>query len=353
MLRLLKPSKRVGLPPGTLEPSPEPTAEDVTITVIDYDEDQVQEKQVETVDECFSFKDRPTVTWINVNGIHDVKIIEKLGEHFGLHTLVLEDIMHIGQRPKIEDFENLLFVVIRMLRFDEETGQVAAEQVSLVLGEGFVISFQEREGDVFEPIRQRIREAKGRIRRKGSDHLAYALLDTIVDNYFIILERLGQRIEEIETTLVGEPTPESLQVIHGLRTEMVFLRQSIWPLREVIGSLERGESPLVQESTQIFLRDLYDHTIQVIETTESFREMVGGLRDTYLSSISNRMNEVMKVLTIIATIFIPLTFIAGIYGMNFSYMPELQWRSGYFLALSVMVVVAAAMGVYFRRKKWL
>ena len=353
MLRLLKPSKRVGLPPGTLVPSREVAAEEITITVIDYDEGHVQEKQVQTVEECFPFRDQPTVTWINVNGIHDVDIMEKLGGHFGLHSLVLEDIMHIGQRPKVEEFENYLFIIIRMLRFDEENDQVIAEQVSLVLGEGFVISFQEREGDVFEPVRQRIREAKGRIRSKGSDHLAYALMDTIVDNYFIILEKLGQRIEEIEETLVGDPTPESLQVIHGLRTEMVFLRQSVWPLREVISSLERGESALVHQTTQVFLRDLYDHTIQVIETTESFREMIAAMRDTYLSSISNRMNEVMKVLTIIATIFIPLTFIAGIYGMNFSYMPELHWRWGYFLALSAMAVVAAVMRFYFRRKKWL
>jgi len=354
MLKLFKKaSKKVGLPPGTLVQIEEKKTEKVKINIIDYDEAQFQEKEAETVEECFPFKDKPTVTWINIDGIHQVEIIEKIGTYFGIHSLILEDIMNTGQRPKMEDFEDYIFVVVKMIYYDEKDNEIKAEQVSLLLGSNFVISFQEREGDVFNPMRERIRKAKGRIRKMKADYLAYALIDTIVDHYFIVLEKLGEKIEGMEEELVTNPTPETLQTIHTLKRELIFLRKSVWPLREVISVLERGESSLIDESTGIYLRDVHDHTIQVIDTIETFRDMVSGMLDIYLSSISNKMNEVMKVLTIIATIFIPLTFVAGLYGMNFKYIPELEWHWGYPISLSVMGAIGMSMVVYFRRKKWL
>jgi magnesium transporter len=354
MLELFrKTSKKVGLSPGSLVHIGEKKVEKVRITVIDYDVDQFQEKEVETIEECFPFKDTPTVTWINIDGLHEVQIIEKIGEHFAIHPLIQEDIVHTGQRPKMEDMESYIFVVARMLFYNDETREIESEQVSLILGPNYVISFQEKEGDIFDPVRERIRKGKGRIRRMKADYLAYALVDTLVDNYFIILENLGEKIEGMEDELVANPRPQTLQTIHILKREMIFLRKSVWPLREVISSLERGEPSLIDPSTEMYFRDVYDHTIQVMDTVETFRDMVSGMLDTYLSSLSNRMNEVMKVLTIIATIFIPLTFVAGIYGMNFEFMPELKWHWGYFAALGLMVVIFIGMVFYFKRKRWL
>jgi magnesium transporter len=354
MLELFrKTSKKVGLSPGSLVHIGEKKVEKVRITVIDYDVDQFQEKEVETIEECFPFKDTPTVTWINIDGLHEVQIIEKIGEHFAIHPLIQEDIVHTGQRPKMEDMESYIFVVARMLFYNGEMGEVESEQVSLILGSNYVISFQEKVGDILDPVRERIRNGRGRIRKMKADYLAYALIDTLVDNYFVILEKLGEKIEGMEDELVTNPTSETLQAIHILKREMIFLRKSVWPLREVINGLERGESPLIYESTGMYFRDVYDHTIQVMDTVETYRDMVSGMLDTYLSSLSNRMNEVMKVLTIIATIFIPLTFVAGIYGMNFEFMPELKWHWGYFAALGLMVVIFIGMVFYFRRKRWL
>jgi magnesium transporter len=325
----------------------------VRISVTDYDETQFEQEVVKTVEECFPFKDKPTVTWINIDGLHDVKVIEKLGHYFGLHPLLLEDILNTEQRPKMEDFGDYIFLVVKMLNYDDKTEQIEAEQVSLILGPNWVISFQEREGDVFDPLRDRLRKGKGRIRKMGADYLAYALVDAIVDHYFIILEEFGEKIEDTETELATNPTRETLQAIRTTKKEMIFLRKSVWPLRELVSGLERGESPLIHESTGVYLRDVYDHTVQVIDTVESFRDMISGMLDIYLSSISNRMNEVMKVLTIFAAIFIPLTFVAGIYGMNFEFMPELRWHFGYFGVLIGMASVAGGMLVYFRRKRWL
>jgi magnesium transporter len=345
--------KKIGLPPGTPVFVGEKKVEKAKITIIDYDEKQFQEQEVKTIEECFPFKDTSTVTWINIDGVHQVDIIEKIGKHFELHPLILEDIMNTEQRPKMEDFERYIYIVLKMLYYDEKENETKIEQVSLILCENFVISFQEMEGDIFNPIRERIRSGKGRIRKKGADYLAYALLDAIVDKYFVMLERLGERIEGMEEELVSNPKPEIFQEIHRMKREMIFLRRSVWPLREVINILERGESSLIQESSRIYLKDVYDHTIQVIDTVETFRDMVSGMHDTYLSVVSNRMNEVMKVLTIIATIFIPLTFIAGIYGMNFKFMPELEWRWAYFAVWIVILVIAVIMVIFFRRKRWL
>jgi len=345
--------QKIGLPPGTLVHIGERKTEKIKITIIDYDQKDFQEKEVDNIEDCFPFKDSPTVTWINIDGLQEVGVIEKIGSHFGIHPLVLEDILHTGQRPKVDDLGDYMFLVLKMLYHDENEDEVVGEQVSLIIGANYVISFQEREGDVFNPIRERIKNAKGRIRKAGADYLAYALVDAIVDHYFAILEELGERIESMEEELVTNPTPETLQIIHKLKRNLIFCRKSVWPLRETVSGLERGESPLITESTGIYLRNVYDHTIQVIDTIETYRDMVSGMLDIYLSSLSNRMNEVMKVLTIIATIFIPLTFIAGIYGMNFKFMPELEWHWGYPVALIVMLIVVGFMVMYFRRKRWL
>jgi magnesium transporter len=348
-----KRSKKAGLPPGTLVHIGEKKAEGLKITVIDYDEVHFQEKEIKTIEECFLFKDKPTVTWINVDGLHQVEILEKLGECYGFHPLMLEDILNTDQRPKMEDFSDYIYIVLKMLSQSNKNNGIMTEQISLILGPNFVISFQEMEGDIFDPIRERIRNGKGRIRKMGADYLAYALLDSIIDNYFIIMEKLGEKIEFLEEELVTRPTAQTLKTIHQLKREMIFLRRAVWPLREVVSGLERGESSLMKEPTRIYLRDVYDHTIQVIDTIETFRDMISGMLDIYLSSISNRMNAVMKVLTIIATIFMPLTFIAGIYGMNFKYMPELEWRWGYPAVWLVVVFIGISMLIYFKKKRWL
>ena len=346
-------SKKSGLPPGTLVHIGEKKAETSKITIMDYDETHSQEKEIKKIEECFIFKDKPTVTWMNVDGLHQVEILEKLGECYGLHPLVLEDILNTDQRPKMEDYGEYIYIVLKALDYNDKSNEIETEQISLILGSNFVFSFQEREGDTFDPIRERIRNGKGRIRSMGADYLAYALVDSIVDNYFIILEKLGEKIEFLEDKLVSHPTPETLQTIHHLRREMIFLRKAVWPLREVINSLERGESSLVKESTRLYLRDVYDHTIQTIDTIETYRDMVSGMLDIYLSSVSNRLNSVMKVLTIIATIFMPLTFLAGVYGMNFKYMPELGWRLGYPFIWLIMIGIGVLMLIFFRKKKWL
>lgn len=348
-----KSSKKPGLAPGTLVHVGEKKVEKIRIRMIDFDVTNLEERELESVDECFPYVDKPTVTWINIDGLHDVDIIEKIGRNFDLHALVLEDILHTDQRPKVEDFDDYIFIIAKMLSYDEEEDQLKAEQFSLVLGQNYIITFQEKVGDVFELVRDRLRKGKGRIRKRPSDYLAYALIDAVVDNYFLVLEKIAERVESLEEELVANPTPRTLQTIHNLKRELIFLRKSVWPLRELIGGLERGESSIIDEKTTIFLRDVYDHTIQVIDTVETLRDMVSGMLDVYLSSISNRMNEVMKVLTIIATIFIPMTFIAGIYGMNFEFMPELKWHYGYHLVWVIIIAIAVIMLFYFRRKKWL
>lgn len=351
--RLKKRSEKAGLPPGSLVHIGDRLTEKTKITVFDYNETHLQEKEIKTVGECRQFKDSPTVAWIHIEGIHDTQILEELGAVFGLHPLTLEDILNTDQRPKMEDFCEYIYIVLKTFyNHADENNETTSEQISIILGPTFVISFQEKETDIFKPIRERIRAGKGRLRKSGADYLAYSLIDTIVDNYFTILEHLGEKIEIIEESLVKNPSTQTLQAIQHLKREMIFLRKSVWPLRETISSLERTECKLIQESTGLFLKDIYDHTIQVIDTIETFRDMLSGILDIYLSSISNRMNEIMKVLTIIATIFMPLTFLAGVYGMNFKYMPELEWHWGYFFIWSIMITIVVSMLVYFRKKRW-
>ena len=348
-----KRSEKTGLPPGTLVHIGEKKAEKVNISLIDYDETQFQHQESVTVEEAVPFKEKPTVTWLTVTGLHEVKIVEEIGKAFNIHPLLLEDIVHTGQRPKLEDFGDYLFFVLKMLTYDEDTSEVLAEQVSLILGPNFVISFQENEGDVFNPVRERIRNSKGRIRKLGSDYLAYALIDAIVDNYFVILEHFGEKIEVLQEEVLSQPGPDTLQLIQATKRDMIFLRKSVWPLREAISVLYRGESSLITDGVIPYLRDVYDHTIQVIDSIETSRDMISGTLDVYLSSVSNKMNEVMKVLTIIATIFIPITFIAGVFGMNFKYMPELEWRWAYPIVWLVMLTAGISMLIGFRRRKWL
>jgi magnesium transporter len=349
----------MGLPPGTLLHVGKRKAEKTRIEQIVYDAARVEAHVLQARDVCMPPGDQAGVTWINVDGLHEVEVLGALGERFGLHPLVVEDILNTAQRPKLEDHGEHLFVVLKSLYHDAvengdaPDGEPEIEQISLVLGPNYVLSFQERQGDEFGPIRDRVRADKGRVRKAGADYLAYALIDLIVDQYFLVLERFGDRIESLEEELLAAPTPETAHSIHYLKREMALLRKAVWPLREVIGTLERSESPLIHESTKLYLRDVYDHTIQVIDTVETFRDILSGILDIYLSSVSNRMNEVMKVLTIISTLFIPLTFIAGVYGMNFQYMPELHWPWAYPLVWFVMLVISVLMVIFFRRKKWL
>ena len=348
-----KATKKAGLPPETMVHVGEKKTDRVKITLIDYDAETFEEKALSTPQECSAYRDAPTMTWINVHGVHGVEEIRGIGECFGLHPLVLEDIVNTQQRTKMDEFKDYIFLVMKIISYDEENFELKVEQFSLILGPNYVLTFQEKETGLFESLRERIRQHKGNIRNRGPDYLVFELLDTVVDHYFVALEQLGEDVEEQEEDLVASPRTENLQMIHQLKKNMIRLRRCVWPLREVIGGLERGKTDLVQEKSLIYFRDVYDHTIQIIETTEAFRDIVSGMLDIYLSSINNRMNEVMKVLTVIATIFIPLTFLTGIYGMNFHYMPELNWRWGYYFTCFIMVAIAVVMLVYFRRKKWL
>ncbi|MDP2982909.1 MAG: magnesium/cobalt transporter CorA [Candidatus Latescibacter sp.] len=349
---LLRRSRKAGLPPGSLEYFGEKIAGKPTVSVMDFSEHEFREFKAKSVEDTFALRETATVSWIDISSMIDGETIEKIGEHFRIHPLILEDILTQGQRPKMEDMEDYIFVVLKMLSYDEKAGEIKAEQISIVWGRNFLISFQEFEGDVFNAIRDRIRNAKGRIRKMGTDYLAYSLIDAVIDHYFIIMEKLGERIEILEERLIENPGREALHDIHTMKQEMLFLRKSVWPLREMISGLEKSESALIHEATVMYIRDLYDHTIQIIDTVETFRDLLSGMLDIYLSSTSYRLNEVMKVLTIISTIFIPLTFIAGVYGMNFELMPELKTRWGYPAVLTLMAGAALGMVYYFWKKKW-
>ena len=345
-----------GTSPGTLRAPEVRKAQRVAIQVISYSPDRIEEKLLGSVEEAFPYRDAPGVTWINVSGLHDVEVLRKLGEHFGLHALALEDVLNTGQRPKLDEYEDHQFIVMKELHW---TGTIESEQVSFFLGKSYVISLQETPGDCFDPVRERLRKGKGRLRRLGADYLAYALLDALVDQAFPVLEKLGERIEDLEEEVLEDPSRETIHGIREVKHSLLSLRRAAWPQREVIHAMQREESPLVKKETRIYLRDLYDHTIQIMDMIEAYRDLTAGMLDVYLSSLSNRLNEVMKVLTILATIFIPLTFVTGLYGMNFDTaisrwnMPELGWRYGYPAVVGVMVAMVVGMLVYFRRRKWL
>ncbi|MDN5943099.1 MAG: magnesium/cobalt transporter CorA [Nitrospira sp.] len=346
-----KRSRKTGLPPGTLVHIGEKKPATVTVTAFNYAGARCDERQDLSVDGLAPPTDQ-SITWVDVGGVHKIDVLESLGKQFHLHPLLLEDIANTDQRPKLEDYETCLFLVIKMLSVTDRQ-DIAVEQVSLVLGPNFVLSFQENGADAFTSVRDRLRGGKGRLRQSGADHLLHALVDAIVDQYFEVLEVLGEKIETLQDLVVSDPKPETLHRIHALKRQLMFLRRAVWPLREAANNLSRSESPFLQESTKVFFRDVYDHVVQIVDTIETLREMVSAGLDIYLSSISYRSNSVMKVLTIITTIFMPLTFIVGIYGMNFEHMPELKWEWGYFLVLGVLVVIAIAMLGFFKRKKWI
>lgn len=348
--RVTKPAAEA---PGTVSFTGERKVDEVTIKVIDYDDDAYEEREVGGFEDCLRYRDTDTCTWINVNGLHDTSVLMRFGEHFGLHPLVLEDIVNTHQRPKAEDYGDYLYIVCRMLSLDETGTRLEAEQISLVIGRNFLLTFQERPGDVLEPVRERLRKGGNRIRRSPAGYLGYALLDSVVDHYFHVMEIFGEQIEALEEELLAEPGLDARQRIHTLKREMVLLGRAVRPLRDLLSDLVRDEPALMGEEIAPFLRDVEGHTVQVADMVESFRDVISGLQDLYLSSVSNRMNEVMKVLTIFASIFVPLTFVAGIYGMNFEHMPELGWRWSYPIFWGAIIVLVVVMLTYFRRKKWL
>lgn len=341
-----------GLMPGTPVFVGEQKLDAPSMDITCYTAETLDEVSDATLEDFNRLTNDKNVTWLNVNGVHDISAIEAIGQYFNLHPLTLEDIVNTTQRPKAEEFDDYIFLVLKMAAYNEAEKEIEVENVSLVLGKGYVISFQEREGDVFGAVRTHIRSAKGRIRKSGADYLVYSLMDAVVDEYFAAIEKTGERIEDMDDDVILDPRPAHVQEIHHLKRNVLFLRKSVWPLREEVAALEKSDSKLIEKPTRAYLRDLYDHTIQVIDMVETYRDILGGLHDTYLSSVNNRMNDIMKVLTIIATIFIPLTFIAGVYGMNFKYMPELEWKWGYFASLAIMAVMALGMLVYFKRKGW-
>jgi magnesium transporter len=346
-----KRSRKTGLPPGTLVHIGEKKTDKVTITAFNYAGTRCDERR----DLSLTVLAPPTdgsVIWVDVGGVHNMDVLESFGKQFQLHPLLLEDIANTDQRPKLDDYDTYLFLVLKMLSVTDRQ-EIVVEQVSLVLGRNFVLSFQENGTDVFTSVRDRLRGGKGRLRQFGADYLLYALVDAIVDQYFTVVEVLGEKIEALQDLVVSDPKPETLHQIHALKRQLLFLRRAVWPLREATNSLSRSECPLLQEPTKVFFRDVYDHVVQIVDTIETLREMVSASLDIYLSSISYRLNAVMKVLTIITTIFMPLTFIVGIYGMNFEHMPELKWEWGYPLVLGVMAAIAIAMLGFFRLKKWI
>ncbi len=341
------------MPPGSViyvgDGSPSPTS----VSVIDFTEADVMEKKGITLEECMTLRDNPSITWLNFSGLADVEQIKKVGDIFGLHPLVMEDILHMGQRPKLELYDKYVYLVAKMIYRGDSGKEVTYEQLSIVMGKNYVLTFQEKEGDVFNNIRERIKGNKGRLRKSGADYLVYSLLDAVVDNYFPALEKIGDLVEEIEERLSDEPEQDVLSDIYRLKREVLFLRKSIWPIREVVAAMMRQDIELVSAYTNTYLRDVYDHSIQVMDVVETYTDMLSELTDVYMSTVSNRMNEIMKTLTIIATIFIPLTFIVGLYGMNFKYMPELTNELAYPVVLVFMAGISGMMLVYFRRKGWL
>ena len=354
MARFLKKKNgSLGLAPGSLVFIGTKKIDQPLVRVIDYDKATLQEMELVDLQEGEKFKQTDTVTWLNIYGLHDTEFIKQIGKAFDLHPLTLEDILNTGQRPKMEEYDDYLFIVLKMLRFDKEQEVVVGEQLSMVLGEKFLITFQEQPGDVFEPVRDRIRKQKGRIRGTGIDYLAYALLDTIVDNYMVIVERIGSKIEEIEDEILADPTREVLQKINDYKREMNYLRKSIRPAREFIVQLARLDSELIREQTIPFLKDLQDLITQTTEIIDTYREMLSDHLNIYNTGVSNKLNEIMKILTIFAAIFIPLTFVAGIYGTNFEYLPELHFKYSYFIFWGFMVLVAVIMLRFFKHKGWL
>ena len=347
-------SKKIGQRPGSMIHVGTQRTEQAKVKIFRYTaEGKHIEREIHAGDLPACRPEKSGVLWMNMDGIHDTRLLSLIGQSFAVHPLTLEDILNTEHRPKIEEYDTYLFIVLKLFTISDDLAKLEIEQISFVLGEGFILSFQEKQGDVFDEVRNRIRAGKGKIRTQGADYLTYALLDAVVDSYFLVLEKIGDRIETLEEELLVHPTPDMPEEIHSLKRSLILLRKSISPMREVINGFQHNDSDLIRETTRIYVRDVYDHIINLIETVQAQRDILSGLLDLYLSSISQRMNEVMKILTIIATIFIPLTFVAGIYGMNFEYMPELKWRWAYPGLWVLFTCMLAGMLFFFRRKKWL
>jgi magnesium transporter len=344
---------RPGTPPGTLVYDREQRAGEVTLRVIDYGPGACHVRAPKRIEDTFPLRDSDTVSWIDIEGLHDTEMLARFGGHFGLHPLVLEDILNTHQRPRVEEYDDYLFVVARMLIAGKNGEPFHSEQVSFVLGKRFVATFQDLPGDVFDPVRQRVEQGRGKSRRLGPDYLLYSLLDALVDNYFIVLQSIAERIETVEAVVALHPRAGDLDDVHRLRRELQYIRRNVWPLRDAVAELSRSDSPLITDDTHVYLRDLHDHVVQVIESVENFRDVLASLQDLYVSSIGQRTNEVIRVLTIISTIFVPLTFLAGVYGMNFRHFPELAWTHGYAAFWAVSVIVVALLLVFLRRRGWL
>lgn len=358
MVRLFpKKGRKAGLPPGFL-PTSEPTSlasekSPIRLSVIEYSEDTFIEEEGVSLEKCVEHINTPSMTWVQVWGVEDANEVASIGKHFHLHSLVLEDIVTTGQRSKLDIYQDQVFLILRLLSYDEKTKALKDEQVSIVFGPNYLISFLEGKEDVFHAIKDRLRTGSRRIRTLGSDYLAYALLDTIVDYYFDVLQKVDADLDNLEEELVRQPNPSTLQKIQHAKLDMIVLRKAIWPMRDVINRFLRLESPTIGPSTLLYLQDVYDHVVQIIDIIEGFRDVVGGMLDIYLSNINIRTNDIMKVLTIVSTIFVPLTFISSLYGMNFVHMPELQIPWAYPAVLFVMASLACGMLVFFRRKKWI
>lgn len=343
-------NSHIGLPPGTLVYNGKSTDERVKITLIEYNETEFFEQEFYDLSECMSHVKTNMTKWINVEGVHKTELIETIGRNYDIHPLTLEDIVHVDQRSKFEEYEHYALGIMKMISFDTE---IHAEQLSLILLENTVISFQEPYGgDAFDVIRNRLRQGKGRVRKLGADYLFYALIDSVVDSYFHIIEKIGDAVEDIEEEIMNNAKKNSLIKLYELKRELIFLRKQVWPMRDMISNMIRSESEMISKNTQIFLRDLLDHSTRIIDTVETYRDLLSGIMDVYLSNNSNRMNEVMKVLTIMSSIFIPVTFIAGVYGMNFDVMPELRSPYGYAAVWAVMLTIMIGQIIYFKRKKW-
>jgi magnesium Mg(2+) and cobalt Co(2+) transport protein (corA) len=345
-------SKTIGLPPGSLVHIGDRKRDTTVVTLMEYGEERFNQKSVSIEKLPDIGHTEENAIWLNVEGLHEVDVLDKIGTSFAIHPLVMEDILNTDHRPKIEISQDYVYICAKMLSYDKMLGEFDIEQISLVLGKNFVISFCEKDTDIFEPVIKRLSLGAGKIRKLGTDYLIYCLLDVIVDNYFTVLEEFGDRIEIAEDELIVRTTSKTLRTVHKLKRQALFLHKAVWPLRDVLSSLERGESDLMNDTTTIYIRDLYDHVVQVMDTTETIRDILSSMLDIYLSSTSNRMNEIMKVLTIISTVFMPLSFIVGLYGMNLKNMPELNWPYMYPVLWLVMVTIAALMIYYFKKKKW-
>jgi len=351
--RKKKVSQKTGLPPGSMIFIGDKHEEAPELTIIDYDSSKFETNANATVQDAMARKDAAPVSWINIDQLHDVELMEKLGNHYEIHPLLMEDILNTDLRPKVEDEDDYVMLSLKMLNYSEQHDSLTTDQISLILGKSYVISFKEKPDTVFEPVINRLSSSKGTIRSRGADYLFYALTDVIIDNYFTIIENIGNDLEKLEDRIFNQPGEDALQEIHRLKGDLLQIRRITYPIRESMRKLENDDIELIEDKTRKYFTDIYEHITQIIETIESYRETVSGLKDLYLSSISFRMNKVMQVLTIIATIFIPLTFLVGVYGMNFDNMPELHWKYAYFILWGIMISIVVILAFFFKKKKWI